>query len=70
MPIVRVTCDQCGLCATYVQSGDRGVASFDADEGEARCKKGREVKCAGESSIASVAACEHLVATLRPWRTT
>ena len=60
----RVTCGLCGLSATHIRSGPRGVTSFDADECAVRCQKGRDAAGAGEPAVASVAGCEHLIEAL------
>ena len=58
MPMFRVLCGECGLAATHIRSGDRGVTSFDPDECVARCKAGIEAQAAGEPAVAAV--CENL----------
>jgi hypothetical protein len=65
MALFRITCSRCGLTATHIQSGDRGVTSFDTDEGAARCEEGKAAKLAGDSVPARVVQCEHLKQALQ-----
>jgi hypothetical protein len=65
MPMFRVICGECGLAATHIRSGDRGVTSFDPDECVARCKAGIEAQAAGEPAVAHVLACKHLTIALQ-----
>jgi hypothetical protein len=62
----RVTCGECGLAATHIRSGDRGVTSFDPDECVARCWAGMEAQAQGEPAMARVLACKHLTTALQP----
>ncbi|MCL4713596.1 MAG: hypothetical protein KJZ75_01715 [Hyphomonadaceae bacterium] len=60
MPIHRVTCAECGLAATHVQSGDRGVTSFSEEEAGEKCSRGVAAREAGDAPLRQVARCEHL----------
>ncbi|MDZ4690211.1 hypothetical protein [Terricaulis sp.] len=60
MPIHRVTCSECGLSATHIQSGDRGVTSFLEFSAGARCSLGGDALARGVSPIAAVAQCPKL----------
>jgi len=63
MPIHRVSCVECGLAATRVRSGDRGLTSFSEEAAAALCLRGRDA-VAAQSVLESVAQCEHLAAAI------
>jgi len=65
MPIFRVTCACCGLAATHIASGDRGLTSFDAEECMSRCESGRAAKATGVSFMPCELDCPHLKAAVR-----
>jgi hypothetical protein len=58
-------CGACGVSATHIRSGGRGVTSLDAEECAVKCPRGRAATADGDNAVASVGACEHLAEALR-----
>jgi hypothetical protein len=60
MPIHRVTCAECGLSATYIQNGDRGLTSFLEESAAELCVRGQAAASEEQSVLERVVNCDHL----------